>query len=124
MSALNLSWEQVLVALIAVLALYVVELFFALRHSARRSAEPRETSTEEIQRLQQELCALRDRVADMQRAMDDLRANRPSETPYGKAIHLAQQGADSGEVAASCGISRAEAELIVALYRTNSSTNH
>lgn len=123
MSALNLSWEQVLVALIAVLALYVVELFFALRHSARRSAEPRETPAD-IQRLQHELCAMRDRVSDMQRAMDELRANRPNETPYGKAIHLAQQGADSSEVAASCGISRAEAELIVALYRTNSSTNH
>ena len=38
-------------------------------------------------------------------------------TPYSQAMQMAQQGLDSGEVAASCGISRAEAELIVALQR-------
>lgn len=123
MSALIISWEQVLVALIAVLALYVVELFFALRHNVQRVAQPTNAS-EDVIRLQHDLASLRDRFAELQRVVDEMHANRPGETPYGKAIHLAQQGADSSEVAASCGISRAEADLIVALYRTNSSTNH
>lgn len=38
-------------------------------------------------------------------------------TPYNQAIELARQGMPATEVATRCGISRSEAELIVALYR-------
>lgn len=38
-------------------------------------------------------------------------------TPYNQAIELARQGMPAAEVATRCGISRSEAELIVALYR-------
>lgn len=41
----------------------------------------------------------------------------PTATPYNQAIELARQGMPAAEVAARCGISRSEAELIVALYR-------
>lgn len=38
-------------------------------------------------------------------------------TPYRRAIELARSGVPAAEVAQACGISRSEAELIVALYR-------
>ncbi|PHV12473.1 DUF2802 domain-containing protein [Chitinimonas sp. BJB300] len=41
------------------------------------------------------------------------------ETAYAQAMRLAGQGLDSSAVAAGCGISRGEAELIVALYRAS-----
>ena len=41
----------------------------------------------------------------------------PNATPYNQAIELARQGMPAAEVATRCGISRSEAELIVALYR-------
>ncbi len=44
-------------------------------------------------------------------------AATPSATPYNQAIELARQGMPAAEVATRCGISRSEAELIVALYR-------
>jgi len=41
-------------------------------------------------------------------------------TPYGHAIRMAREGRAVAEVASDCAISRGEAELIVALYRSPS----
>ena len=41
----------------------------------------------------------------------------PAPTPYGKAIELARHGRPAADVASNTGISRGEADLIVALYR-------
>ena len=43
-----------------------------------------------------------------------------ADTPYGHAIGMAREGRAVAEVASDCGISRGEAELIVALYRSSS----
>lgn len=43
-----------------------------------------------------------------------------ADTPYGHAIRMAREGRAVAEVAGDCGISRGEAELIVALYRSPS----
>jgi hypothetical protein len=43
-----------------------------------------------------------------------------SDTPYGYAIRMAREGRSVTELASGCGISRGEAELIVALYRSSS----
>jgi hypothetical protein len=42
------------------------------------------------------------------------------DTPYGHAIRMARDGRPVADVASDCGISRGEAELIVALYRSPS----
>jgi hypothetical protein len=42
------------------------------------------------------------------------------DTPYGHAIRMAREGRAVAEVAGDCRISRGEAELIVALYRSTS----
>jgi hypothetical protein len=41
-------------------------------------------------------------------------------SPYNQAIELIRQGISPVEVAERCGISRSEAELILSLYRNNS----
>lgn len=43
-------------------------------------------------------------------------------TPYNQAIELVKHGLSAAEVAERCGISRSEAELIVSLYRNNSTS--
>ena len=43
-----------------------------------------------------------------------------ADTPYGHAIRMARAGKAVAEVVNDCGISRGEAELIVALYRSPS----
>jgi hypothetical protein len=47
-------------------------------------------------------------------------AAESADTPYGHAIRMAREGRAVAEVATDCGISRGEAELIVALYRSPS----
>lgn len=43
-----------------------------------------------------------------------------ADTPYGHAIRMAREGRPVADVASDCRISRGEAELIVALYRSPS----
>jgi len=68
--------------------------------------------------LVREIGDLRKQVARLQGEVDKLQAAPAgSVSPYNLAIQMARQGAAAGEVASGCGISRGEAELIVALYR-------
>jgi hypothetical protein len=46
----------------------------------------------------------------------------PAASPYNQAIELIRQGASAVDVAERCGISRSEAELILSLYRNNSTS--
>ncbi|WP_269531991.1 DUF2802 domain-containing protein [Chitinimonas sp. BJYL2] len=70
---------------------------------------------------------LEDRIAALQRETASLRdawqadavVPDEAESAYSQAMRLAKEGLDSAEVAAGCGISRGEAELIVALYRAS-----
>jgi hypothetical protein len=43
-------------------------------------------------------------------------------SPYNQAIELIRQGVAAVDVAERCGISRSEAELILSLYRNNSTS--
>jgi len=124
MESLVVTWREVLVVVIAVLAVYVVELVLLLRWSgrwnrngakrgARPGAEPRA-----IDSLTREIGELRKQVARLQNEVDKLRtAPAAGVSPYNLAIQMARQGASANDVASGCGISRGEAELIVALYR-------
>ena len=68
--------------------------------------------------LLREIGDLRKQVSHLQGKVDKLQAAPPTlVSPYNLAIQMARQGAAAGEVARGCGISRGEAELIVALYR-------
>ncbi|BEV72205.1 MULTISPECIES: DUF2802 domain-containing protein [unclassified Paludibacterium] len=46
----------------------------------------------------------------------------PAASPYKQAIELIRQGMGAADVAQRCGISRSEAELILSLYRNNSTS--
>lgn len=122
MEALVVTWREVLIVVIAVLAVYVVELVLLLRWSGRGPGARRTGRASADQRtvdgLTREMTELRKQVARLQSEIDKLRA-APVATvsPYNLAIQMARQGANANDVASGCGISRGEAELIVALYR-------
>ncbi|WP_156943075.1 DUF2802 domain-containing protein [Pseudogulbenkiania sp. MAI-1] len=76
---------------------------------------------------------LQQQLSMLQRDMEQLAKNKPSfkpsakgedlsATPYNQAIELVKHGLSAAEVAERCGISRSEAELIVSLYRNNSTS--
>ena len=107
---------------ITVLAIYAVEVLLLLRWSGRRvSLWARTEASSEGQALNAvslEIAELRGQVARPQGELERLKSATPSAiSPYNQAIQMARQGLSASEVSSRCGISRGEAELIVALYR-------
>lgn len=65
-----------------------------------------------------EMVKLRDEVGRLRREVADLRVARRVSSQYSEAMALAQRGYDARGIAAECGISIGEAELVAALGRT------
>jgi uncharacterized coiled-coil protein SlyX len=116
------TWRELLVVVIAVLAIYVAEVLLLLRWSGRKvSLWTRTESSSQGQALNAlslEIAELRSQVVRLQTELDRLKSATPAAiSPYNQAIQMARQGLSASEVSSRCGISRGEAELIVALYR-------
>ena len=69
----------------------------------------------EVDIMRGELAALRE---DMLQEMAHLRATQTVSPIYGDAMQMATAGYDAAMIAERCGIARAEAELVVALARS------
>ena len=82
-----------------------------------------------IEALEQDLARLRREIGGLRAEVQTLREeqqemSRAHEAPnispfYSDAMQLAAQGREAEDISAMCGISRAEAELVVALARNN-----
>lgn len=70
---------------------------------------------DEVDALRSELAALRD---DMHRELAHLRSAQTVSPIYGDAMQMAAAGYDPATIAERCGIARAEAELVVALAKS------
>lgn len=70
---------------------------------------------DEVDAIRGELAALRQ---DMQQELAHLRAGQTVSPIYGDAMQMAVSGYDPAAIAERCGIARAEAELVVALAKS------
>jgi hypothetical protein len=120
---LVITWRELLVVASAILAVVLVKSLLARETGAagwklwRRSSSA-STDAEVVNGLSLELSDLRKQVARLQSDLESVKSQTPrAVSPYNQAIHMARQGLSASEVASGCGISRGEAELIVALYR-------
>src|SRR5262245_16759655 len=115
-------WE-LLVAVAVVLVIHAAELMVLLRWPGlvglQRWKRGGRSAADRVGQLLREIAELRRQVARLQGEVDKLRAAppQPAVSPYTQAIQMARRGAGASEVASGCGISRGEAELIVALHR-------
>ena len=127
MESFVVTWRELLIVIVLVLAVYIAEMLLLTRSSKSRGLrlwqKGFEASKEAhaFDNIETELALLREKVAKLETDIEELKHEKPAATPYSQAILMAQQGVDPGELAANCGISRGEAELIVALYRSHSS---
>jgi cell division protein FtsB len=122
-----ITWRELLIGAVLILAVYIAEMLLLMRSAknqgvkfrgGRADATPHDR---EFRALEAEVARLHEQVARLQTDLEKLKTLQQSTaTPYTQAIQLAQQGVDVNEVAARCGISRGEAELIVALHRNTS----
>ncbi len=126
MDALVITWRELLVVVILVLAVYVAEMLLFIRSGGQRPRirlwQNKDTgggaSAREIRVLREEVGELRDELAEMRGELEVLKNIQVSgNSPYTQAIQMAREGSSAGEVAETCGISRGEAELIVAMHR-------
>ena len=117
LGSITLTWYQVLVIALAALGLYAIELVSFLR-AARRQSQQEQRMQERLDGLTAELGALREQVNALATDLNAVRRAPPSSGQYREAVEMAEQGLDAAAVADNCGISRAEADLIVALYRS------
>ncbi|MDR3412151.1 MAG: DUF2802 domain-containing protein [Formivibrio sp.] len=130
MNGIVITWPQLLYISLVLILFYAAELLLFLRKSSqRKSRSPSEhrdllEQQEQIIELRREVETLKVRLAALHAQQAPLAAlslemtQLEDDTPYSQAIRLAQQGADAEKVSATCGISRGEADLIVALYRS------
>ena len=130
---LMITWTQLLYISLVLILLYVVEVFLFL-YKQKKNAKELETKYTHIElvNLKEELEIIKVRVSALSASISSVANNVPEnlkvnfsatskeESAYAHAIRLAQKGADATELAAACGISRGEADLVVAIYRSSS----
>ena len=119
LSTITLTWPQVLVIALAAIGLYVIELVLFMRATSRQAERERLTS-QRLEAMAADLGALQARADALAKELDAIRRGPKSSGQYREAVEMAEQGLEASAVADSCGISRAEADLIVALYRSRS----
>lgn len=119
--AFVITWKELLIAAIVVLGVYIAELLLLMHSSRGRGVRiwRRGAQARELHEIRKELAGLKERLAKLEAAEPPAPAAADANvaTPYSRAFTLAKQGLDVGQVASTCGISRAEAELIVAMQR-------
>lgn len=64
--------------------------------------------------------ALEQRVRQLSEYQEQLMMRDPEEAPFHHALRLASRGATAEELVQDCGITRGEAELVLALHRPGS----
>ena len=86
--------------------------------SASRQTQRELLTNQRLETMETQLGALQERADALAKELESGRRGPKSSGQYREAVEMAEQGLDAAAVADSCGISRAEADLIVALYRS------
>ncbi|HSC80655.1 MAG TPA: DUF2802 domain-containing protein [Chitinolyticbacter sp.] len=124
MNAFVLTWPQLLYVGLGLVVFYIAQLLLFLRKVRVRAPDldvsRRQTELEdEIDHLRREVEGLKLRLAMSAHLQEEalVEVEADTETPYAHAIRMARAGAEVDAMIRECGISRGEADLIVALYR-------
>jgi TolA-binding protein len=120
----TVTWGELLIVIVLALAVYVGELMLFLRSSKKSSPVATgdgglESLHSQLASISAEVDSLRQRIDSLQAEISQLRKMQQTSGQYREAVEMAHEGRDAQAVAEDCGISRGEAELIVALHRAS-----
>jgi hypothetical protein len=118
-----ITWRELLIGALLILGIYIAEVLLLTRFGKGRSmGQGDEVQEREIQALELDISRLHERLEKLQAEVDQLKSGRENVArPYNEAVKMAEGGVDADNLAASCGISRGEAELIIAVNRLSQS---
>lgn len=123
---------QLLLAVIAIVALIVAATAVVLaKKAAQRASEAELALQKRINRLENELSAMMDgafgvasqlqqvemNLKDTAQRQEQLQQRDLGNLPYNEAVRMVSQGSSVGELVEHCGLSRSEAELVELLYK-------
>lgn len=114
-----LTWLELVVVAVLLTALNVFVIFWLTRSMRRDTL----TADAEREALRAEVEILREENARWRSALAQPATDRSAASPYSRAIEMARNGAEISTIAGTCGISRGEAELLVALHRSGISSS-
>ena len=125
MDAIVITWRELLLVVVAILAINVAEMLLLTRQGGERvwrfRRNVKNPDPPDLGPLTAEVATLRDEVERISAEIREMKTPTAA-SPYGQAIQYVRQGMDAGQIAANCGISRGEAELLVALHRSQNAT--
>jgi hypothetical protein len=121
-------WFVIAVVAMAVSIVSVLLLGYSAQYPRNREIhgqEPRDHELrEEIAALRESLRGVVERLTQFEEKLFDTRQGKlesysPNDHAYGIAIRLVHKGANVNELMSVCGLTRGEAELIIALHELN-----
>jgi hypothetical protein len=127
-AGLFLTWTQLFVVLAVLVLFYVAELYFIWLRNKKNNTIMGSDLAGKLQQLEDEIAFLKIQLAGLSSVQSALNATQqPSDvsvspdaqkdSSYSQAIQLAKNGSNANQLMSKCGLSLAEAELIVAIYR-------
>lgn len=124
MESIVVTWRELLLVGVIILAVYIAEMLLLMRVGSgssrwlgrKRNAAAEAALQEELAQIKQRVELLEARLGPVQTAAEAEMSAMADATPYNRAIQMARQGRDAARISESCGISRGEAELIVSMH--------
>lgn len=120
MENIVITWRELMIVVVLVLAVYIAEMLLVMRSSGGLR-KPRWLDMIKEKRaeneLRTELEALTARVEQLEALLKPAEGELEAGSPYNRAILLAKQGAEPERLVEECGISRGEADLIVTMQQ-------
>lgn len=125
MESIVITWRELMIAVVLILGVYAAEVLLLTRSGKGFSRRGDNAARDrELQALEAEISGLYLRVDKLQDEVEQLKGGQTAAVrPYNDAVKMAGEGADVDQLAANCGISRGEAELIVAVNRLSHQKN-
>jgi len=125
LESIVITWRELLIGIILILGVYVAEVLLLTRSGKGRGVRRSdEVQDREMHSLEMEISRLHERFETLQAEVEQLKSGQASASrPYSEAVKMAEGGVDVDQLAASCGISRGEAELIIAVNRLSQQKN-
>lgn len=123
MEGIVITWRELLIGALLILGIYIAEVLLLTRFGKGRAANrDDEWRAREKQALELEIHRLHERLEKLQADVDELKSGQTAR-PYNEAVKMAEGGVEADALAASCGISQGEAELIIAVNRLSRQKN-